>query len=76
MFRLVLDLGYFQIFGLKSVEQHHRPLMLTSATKSLNSLIHIEFELAPIDKKSDYRFLLIMEPLTIIYHAVNRKDKV
>lgn len=45
--------------------------MLTSSSKSLNSLIRIEFELAPIHKKSDYRFLLIMEPLTIIYHAVN-----
>ncbi|CAF0799712.1 unnamed protein product [Adineta steineri] len=64
--KLVLDLGYFQIYGLKSNE-NHRPLMLTSATKSLNSLIHIEFELAPINKVSDYRFLLIMEPLTIIY---------
>ncbi|CAF0957019.1 unnamed protein product [Adineta steineri] len=63
---LVLDLGYFQIYGLKSNE-NHRPLMLTSATKSLNSLIHIEFELAPTNKVSDYRFLLIMEPLTIIY---------
>jgi len=44
--------------------------MLTSSSKSLNSLIHIELELAPIEKKSDYRFILIMEPLTIIYHAV------
>ena len=44
--------------------------MLTSSSKSLNSLIRIEFELAPIEKKSDYRFILIMEPLTIIYHAV------
>jgi hypothetical protein len=67
--RLVLDLGYFQIFGLKSGDEH-RPLMLTSARKSSNSLMHIEFELAPINKKSDYRFLLIMEPLTIIYDAV------
>ncbi|CAF0868513.1 unnamed protein product [Adineta ricciae] len=64
----VLNLGYFQIFGLKSSD-NSRPLMLTSAMKSLNSLIHIEFELAPINKQSDYRFLLLMEPLTIIYHA-------
>ncbi len=46
--------------------------MLTSSSKSLTSLIHIEFELAPIEKKSDYRFILILEPLTIIYHAVSQ----
>ncbi|CAF5134121.1 unnamed protein product, partial [Rotaria sp. Silwood1] len=57
-----------RIYGLKSNEQH-RPLILTSSSKSLNSLIHLEFELAPIHKKADFRFLLIMEPLTIIYHA-------
>ncbi|CAF3538872.1 unnamed protein product [Rotaria sp. Silwood1] len=64
----IFDIGYFRIFGLKSNEQH-RPLVLTSSSKSLNSLIHLEFELAPIHKKADFRFLLIMEPLTIIYHA-------
>jgi len=40
--------------------------MLTSSSKSLN----IQFELAPIEKISDYRFVLILSPLTIIYHAV------
>ncbi|CAF3619599.1 unnamed protein product [Rotaria sp. Silwood1] len=64
----IFDIGYFRIYGLKSNEQH-RPLILTSSSKSLNSLIHLEFELAPIHKKADFRFLLIMEPLTIIYHA-------
>ncbi|CAF2599955.1 unnamed protein product [Rotaria sp. Silwood2] len=66
--RLELDFGYFRIFGLKS-NQQNRPLILTSSSKSFNSLIHLEFELAPIHKKADFRFLLIMEPLTIIYHA-------
>ncbi|CAF4563753.1 unnamed protein product, partial [Rotaria sp. Silwood2] len=65
---LELDFGYFRIFGLKS-NQQNRPLILTSSSKSFNSLIHLEFELAPIHKKADFRFLLIMEPLTIIYHA-------
>ncbi|CAF0818142.1 unnamed protein product [Rotaria sordida] len=65
---VVLDLEYFRIFGLKSNEQH-QPLILTSSSKSLNSLIHLEFELAPIHKKADFRFLLIIEPLSVIYHA-------
>lgn len=32
--------------------------------------MRMEFELAPIDKKCDYRFLLMVEPMTVIYHAV------
>ncbi|CAF4114653.1 unnamed protein product, partial [Rotaria magnacalcarata] len=66
--RLGIDLGYFRIFGFKS-NANDQALILTSTCKSLNSLIRIEFELAPINKKSDYRFLLAMEPMAIIYHA-------
>jgi hypothetical protein len=39
-------------------------------------LVHIEFELAPINKKSDYRFSLTMEPMAIIYHAVSKREKI
>ncbi|CAF3445520.1 unnamed protein product [Rotaria socialis] len=65
---LAIDLGYFRIFGLK-FNDHNQPLILASTSDSLNSLVHIEFELAPIDKKSDYRFSLTMEPMAIIYDA-------
>lgn len=66
--RLVLDLGSIEIYGLKSHEE--RPLILSPSSKSSNAQIHIEFELAPIDKTSDYRFVLLIEPMTIVYHAV------
>ncbi|CAF2148160.1 unnamed protein product [Rotaria magnacalcarata] len=65
---LAIDLGYFRIFGLKC-NDHNQPLILTSSSDSLNSLVHIELELAPINKKSDYRFSLTMEPMAIIYDA-------
>lgn len=32
--------------------------------------MHIEFELAPIEKKSDYRFVIIFDAIIILYHAV------
>ena len=63
-------MGDIEIFGLKTPEQLQRPLLLTASSKSCLPLMRMEFELAPIDKKSDYRFSLIFEPITVIYHAV------
>ena len=60
-----------KIFGLKSPgELDQRPAILTPSSKSSQPLFHIEFELAPIEKQSDYRFVLLMEPMTVLYHAV------
>lgn len=52
----------------------YRPLLATSISKSTLPLIHVELELSPIDKKSDYRFYLIIQPLKIAYDAVSDHD--
>jgi len=51
----------------------YRPLLVTSASISNLPLIHVELELSPMDKKSDYRFYLNIEPLKIAYDAVSKK---
>lgn len=52
----------------------YRPLLATSISKLTLPLIHLELELSPIDKKSDYRFYLIIQPLKIAYDAVSDCD--
>jgi hypothetical protein len=52
-------------------DTQHRPLLVTAASKSSLPLIHSELELSPIDKKSDYKLYLIIEPLKIAYDAVS-----
>jgi len=47
-----------------------RPLLAKEAKKSNLPLIEIEFELSPLDKKSDYRLYLVIGMLRIEYDAV------
>ncbi|CAF0860696.1 unnamed protein product [Rotaria sordida] len=64
----VIDLQSFSVFGMQTDNQH-RPLLLTAASTSSLPLIHSELEFSPIDKKSDYRLFLVLEPLKIAYDA-------
>ena len=48
-----------------------RPLLVTAAASSPLPLIHSELELSPMDKKSDYRLFLVLQPLKIVYDAVS-----
>jgi hypothetical protein len=53
-------------------DKQHRPLLVTAVSTSSLSLIHSELELSPLDKRSDYRLDLVIEPLKITYDAVSR----
>lgn len=37
--------------------------------------MHCELELFPMDKRSDYRFNMAIEPLQITYDAVSREQR-
>ena len=52
---------------------NQRPLLVTAVSKSSLPLIHSELELSPMDKNSDYRLHLVIEPLRITYDAVSCK---
>ncbi|CAF4500850.1 unnamed protein product, partial [Rotaria sp. Silwood2] len=67
-----VDLQSFSVFGMK-IDNQHRPLLVTAASKSYLPLIHSELEFSPIDKKSDYRLFLVLEPLKISYDAVSQE---
>ena len=56
-------------------DHQQRPLLVNAVSTSFFSLIHSELELAPLDKKSDYRFHLVIEPLQIAYDAVSSKHR-
>ena len=68
-FRFVIDLQTLALFG-KQTDTQTRPLLATVASESTLPVIHVELELAPMDKKSDYRLFLVIEPLKIVYDAV------
>ena len=70
LFRFVVDLQTLAIFG-KQTDIQTRPLLATVASQSTLPVIHVELELAPMDKKSDYRLFLVIEPLEIVYDAVS-----
>ncbi len=70
LLRCVIDLQTIQIFGMRHNKQHQPALLLEMLPSSFPHM-HIEFELFPVDQKSDYRFHLTIEPLKIIYDAVS-----
>ncbi|CAF1307539.1 unnamed protein product [Rotaria sp. Silwood1] len=63
-----VDLQSISLFGMQTDNQY-RPLLVTAASTTILPLIHSELEFSPIDKKSDYRLLLVLEPLKITYDA-------
>lgn len=68
-FRFNIDLQTLAIFG-KQTDTQIRPVLATGDAISTHPVIHVELELAPLDKKSDYRLFLRIEPLKIVYDAV------
>ena len=68
-FRFIIDLQTLTIFG-KQTDTQIRPVLATGDAISTLPVIHVELELAPLDKKSDYRLSLRIEPLKIVYDAV------
>ncbi|CAF1448566.1 unnamed protein product [Adineta ricciae] len=64
----IIDLQSLSLFGMQGVG-NQRPLLVTAISKSSLPLIHSELELSPMDKKSDYRLHLVIEPLRITYDA-------
>lgn len=69
LFRFNIDLQTLTISG-KQTDTPNRPVLATGNAISTLPVIHVELELAPLDKKSDYRLLLRIEPLKIVYDAV------
>ncbi|CAF3407571.1 unnamed protein product [Rotaria socialis] len=63
-----VDLQSFSLFGMQTDNNHRPPLVMAASVSSL-PLIHIELELSAIDKKSDYRLFLVLEPIKITYDA-------
>jgi hypothetical protein len=55
-------------------DKQQRPVLVTAVSTSVLPLIHSELELSPLDKKSDYRLYLVIEPLSITYDAVSQKN--
>ncbi len=66
----MIDLQSIRIFGMRHNKQH-RPILLMEMFPSTVPLVHVEFELFPEDRKSDYRLYFTIEPLKIIYDAVS-----
>ena len=72
--RFVIDLQSFSIYG-RETDSHQRPLLVSSQSSSPISQMHSELELSPVDKRSDYRFNLLIQPLQIAYDAVGRGNR-
>jgi hypothetical protein len=66
----VIDLQSIQIFGM-GYNKQYRPTLLLEMLPSSSPDVHVEFELFPVDQKSDYRLHLTIEPFKIIYDAVS-----
>ncbi|CAF0711791.1 unnamed protein product [Adineta steineri] len=62
----MIDLQTVNIYGMKS-NNGERPILITGVTSSFSPFVHVEFELFPADKKSDYRLYLVIEPLKVFY---------
>ncbi|CAF4169559.1 unnamed protein product, partial [Adineta steineri] len=65
----IIDIQSFSLFGMQTDKQQARPLLVAENFKSFLPLIHSELEFSPMDKKSDYRLYLLIEPLKITYDA-------
>ena len=69
--RVKVDTSSLALFGLQN-DRSSPPLLIKSIGKSLTPMMSLEFELYPVDKKnSDYRFLLLFEPMSIMYDTVS-----
>lgn len=72
--RFTVSLQTMSIHGMET-DNRTRPLLATEAIQSNLPLIQIEFELSPLDKKSDYRLYLVIGALRIEYDAVRNEER-
>ncbi len=71
--RFVVDLTSFQVLGITKTDtmNFNRPVLAQNRTQlEQRSLLHIEYETNPLNKLSDNRIQVRMQPLEIIYDAV------
>jgi hypothetical protein len=71
--RFVVDLTSFQVLGITKTDtmNFNRPVLAQNRTLlEQRSLLHIEYETNPLNKLSDNRIQVRMQPLEIIYDAV------
>jgi hypothetical protein len=66
----MVDLQTIQIFGMQCNNQK-APILMMGIAPGFSPFVHVEFELFPVDKKSDYRFHMTVEPLKIFHDAVS-----
>jgi hypothetical protein len=66
-----MDLQTIRIFGMC----HEQSMLLLEMLPSTSPHLHVEFELFPLDQKSDYRLHMDIEPLKIIYDAVSNRKR-
>ena len=72
VFRFLVSLQSFSIYGMRTTSSSTRSLLVTAkSTRSSRPQVHSELELSPIDRRSDYRFHLVIQPLQIAYDAVS-----
>ena len=80
MFRIFVDLGSFQVFGIaensnqSDFSNDSRPILAQPVIQpslfDRKKLLQVEFETNPLDKSSDYRIKIVSQSLEIKYDAV------
>jgi hypothetical protein len=70
LLRCIIDVHYIQLSGIRHDNQS-QPVLLIEMSPSSSPHAHIEFELFPMDQKSDYRLHFTVEPVKAIYDAVS-----
>ncbi|CAF1109897.1 unnamed protein product [Adineta ricciae] len=65
----MIDLQTAHIYGMQS-NKEQRPILIMGTMSTFSPFVHVEFELFPADKKSDYRLHLVMQPLKVFYDEV------
>ena len=51
-----------------------QPILLIELLSSFSPHVHAEFELFPLDQKSDYRLHMTVAPIRAIYDAVSSRE--
>ena len=65
---LNLNMRELQVFGLQ--QKQYLPVMIQSQVESTSSLLDVNFESNPLDKKCDQRVKVTSQPIQIVYNGV------
>jgi hypothetical protein len=74
LLRCLIDLQYIQVSGMRQNKQIE-PILLIEMLSSFSPHVHAEFELFPLDQKSDYRLHMTVAPIRAIYDAVSSRKR-